>query len=335
MSWPQNPDDSRRNPPQPPQQPAPPPGFGPPPAWDGGPQGGTPQYPPPGPYGQWPGAQPPVPQPPYGSPPPPPAGPRRGRTVLAVAGGVAALALIGTGIAYGLHGGGNGPAAAGPPPSRPASAASAPSDGEPGVSRQDDVKPVFPGWQTQTRESHGFRYDVPPAAEHWKVFDPDIVDAYTDSHGKPLVAMSGTADYREGGCASAVTQGIGTAGKGQLAQIGTQGGAGDLPTNAVNAAGNWGFAAYGGPEHKPRIRMGTPVPWKRNGIDGYTVTARITVTYRPSSCVPPTAIVRSIAQRLKDGSVHEWVIYADQGVPNALTESEIEKIMETVRPSSG
>ena len=76
-------------------------------------------------------------------------------------------------------------------------------------------------------------------------------------------------------------------------------------------------------------------PWKRNGIEGYTATAKVTVVNRPSDCVPPKAIVHSIAQKLPDGTMHGWVIYADQGVPNALTSAEIVKIMNTVRPTSG
>ncbi|MCQ4084540.1 hypothetical protein NGB36_29190 [Streptomyces sp. RB6PN25] len=75
-----------------------------------------------------------------------------------------------------------------------------------------------------------------------------------------------------------------------------------------------GFAAYGGPSHKPRIEVGPTTPWNHNGIQRYTATAHVTVTYWPSSCVPPSAVVHSIAQRLKDGTVHEWVIHADQRV---------------------
>ncbi|WFB05843.1 hypothetical protein LRS74_01500 [Streptomyces sp. LX-29] len=199
-------------------------------------------------------------------------------------------------------------------------------------------QPLVPGWQTQTRAEHHFRYDVPATSEQWKVLDEATSLSYIDKAGEPIVVMTGAANYREGGCASSPNpKALGEAGKGQLATVGTTGGGkdGTLQENARNWAGNWGFAAYGGAEHKPKMEVGQARPWKRNGIDGYTATAKVTVTNRPSPCVPPTAIVHSIAQELPDGTRHGWVIYADQGVPNALTSAEIEKIMNTVRPTDG
>lgn len=199
-------------------------------------------------------------------------------------------------------------------------------------------KPLVAGWQTQTREEHHFRYDVPAKADKWRVFNPDVSLSYNDETGKPIVVMTGAANYREGGCASSPNpKAFGEAGKGQLATVGTTGGGtdGSLQENARNWAGNWGFVAYGGKDNKPKIEVSQAKPWKRNGIEGYTATAKVTVVNRPSACVPPKAIVHSIAQKLPDGTMHGWVIYADQGVPNALTSAEIEKIMNTVRPTDG
>ncbi|KNB50362.1 hypothetical protein AC230_26335 [Streptomyces caatingaensis] len=192
------------------------------------------------------------------------------------------------------------------------------------------------GWQTQTYERHGFSYDVPGQDAKWKLLPGDTMISYTEK-GKPVVAMTGTANFREGGCASNPNPDtFGEAGKGQLATVGTTGGGkdGTLQDNARNWAGNWGVMAYGGlGANKPKIQVSQATPWKHNGVEGYTATAKVTVTHRPSSCVPPTAIVRSIAQKLPDGTFHGWVIYADQGVPNALPEAEIDKIMNTVRPA--
>ncbi|MGY0064670.1 hypothetical protein ACWY4P_50975 [Streptomyces sp. LZ34] len=199
-------------------------------------------------------------------------------------------------------------------------------------------EPLVAGWQTQTRDEHHFRYDVPAKADKWKVLDQDTSLSYTDENGKPIVVMTGAANYREGGCASSPNpKALGEAGKGQLATVGTTGGGkdGTLQENARNWAGNWGFVAYGGKDDKPKIVVSQAKPWKRNGIEGYTATAKVTVVNRPSDCVPPTAIVHSIAQKLPDGTMHGWVIYADQGVPHALTSAEIEKIMNTVRPTNG
>jgi hypothetical protein len=200
--------------------------------------------------------------------------------------------------------------------------------------RPSGKKPLVAGWQTQTGEKHHFRYDVPSRAKKWKVIDQDTALSYTDKSGKPIVVMTGTANYREGGCGSSPNpKAFGEAGKGQLATVGTTGGGrtGSLQENARNWAGNWGFAAYGGEEHKPKIKVSQAKPWRQGGIEGYTATAEVTVTHRPGSCVPPKAVAHSIAQKLPDGTMHGWVIYADQGVPKALTAAEIKKIMSTVR----
>ncbi|MEV4437543.1 hypothetical protein AB0K09_00760 [Streptomyces sp. NPDC049577] len=378
MSWPQHPQEPQQpqQSPQQPQSPPPPPppggGFGPAPTWGpegtghaqptvfaqpavapppggpGGPAGpggpGAPvPPPPPHPYGAAPAY---VPQPPL--PPQPPQGGSGGgnKKTLAIVGGVVALALVGGGLAYAFTSGGgkdkkddqagkakNGSAGA---PAQPGGGAG--GDGAGG----DDAKapgdrPMVAGWQTQTRQEHSFRFDVPGKADNWKVFDPDTAISYTDN-GKPIVVMTGTANYKEGGCASSANpDSIGEAGKGQLATTGTTGGGtdGDLKTNARNWAGNWGVMAYGGLGHKPQIQITDEKPWKHNGIDGWTATAKVTVTNRPSPCVPPTAIVKSIAQKMPDGTFHGWVIYADQGVPDALSEAQIDKIMGTVRVAKG
>lgn len=199
-------------------------------------------------------------------------------------------------------------------------------------------QPSIPGWQTQTSEKHHFTYDVPAKAKKWKRIDEGTALSYTDKNGQPIVVMTGAANYREGGCGSSPNpKAIGEAGKGQLATVGTTGGGkdGSLQENARNWAGNWGFAAYGGEDHKPKIEVTPAKPLKQGGIDGYTATAKVTVTNRPSSCVPPKAIVHSIAQKLPDGTMHGWVIYADQGVPNALTAAQIKQVMSTVRATGG
>lgn len=335
MSWPQNPNDPQ-------QQPQPAPGFGPPPDWP--PTGGQPAQPA---YSQQPPQQ--QPQQPYAAPqyahptqppvPPPPGGGRK--VALAVTGVVVAVAVIGTvaiTVMHRVNASHDKANSAHASASAPVTTVPSPTLGGPDTTA-GPAEPMYPGWQTQTQQEHGFRYDVPPVSARWTLVSPDVRVAYTDSKGNPQVVMSGTADYREGGCASqGNANAIGQAGKGQLATVGTQGSSGGtLQANARNVAGNWGFMAYGGtdPGHKPHVTVTKAVPWKHNGIDGYTATATVTGIYRPSPCVPATATARGISQRLADGTISEWVLYADQGVPDALTPAEIGKIMSTVRPATG
>ncbi|MEV0278475.1 hypothetical protein AB0I22_19115 [Streptomyces sp. NPDC050610] len=292
----------------------------------------------PGPGGPaGPGAPGPGSQPPGGS---------GKKGLLAAVGAVVALAVIGGGV-FLLTSGGDDKKSdeAGDKPKSSASASQAPAGGGKGPSgapsgAPDEAtgdKPMVTGWQTQTRDEHHFRYDVPGKADKWQTFSPDQALAYNDDQGKPIVVMTGTSNYREGGCASTANpKAFGEAGKGQLATVGTTGGskAGSLTENARNWAGNWGFAAYGGPGNKPKVKVGPAKPWKHNGIDGYTATAEVTIANRASKCVPATAVAHSIAQKLPDGTIHGWVIYADQGVPNALSKDQITKIMNTVRPTA-
>ncbi len=284
--------------------------------------------PPPGPYGTYG----------QGAPPPPPAPPSNGRrTALIATGVVVALALIGGGIFLATRSKEPHKTYATPRHSVTAPAEPTPTDQGPDLTN-GTAKPMIAGWQTQTQEQHGFRYDVPPTSADWKLNASDIQIAYTDKNNKPVVAMSGTAEYREGGCASnGPSSGAFQAGKGQLATIGAQGSSGGtLQVNARNVAGNWVWAAYGGITNKKlHVTVSTPVPWKHNGIDGYMAKATATNIVRPSACVPPRGVSYGISQRLPDGTISEWVIYADQGVPHALTTAEITKIMDTVRPYNG
>ncbi|PHQ51352.1 hypothetical protein BLA24_15325 [Streptomyces cinnamoneus] len=261
--------------------------------------------------------------------------------MLAVVGAVVALAVIGGGAVFFLKGGDDpkkddakgSSQASGAPGGQADKPAPAP-EGNGGPS-PSGAQPMVPGWQTQSSDEHAFTYDVPAKSDQWKVFPPDTMVSYTEN-GQPQVTMRGTANFREGGCSSSANPNtLGEAGKGQLATVGTTGGGkdGTLQENARNWAGNWGVFAYGGLGNKPKIEVTEATPWKHNGIEGYTATAKVTVTNRGSACVPPTAIVKSIAQKLPDGTFHGWVIYADQGVPDALTPDQIDKIMNTVRPA--
>ncbi|WP_242705524.1 hypothetical protein [Streptomyces griseocarneus] len=339
-------------------QPAVPPPPGP--AHGGGP--GMAPPPPPAPYGgpgmaPPPGAhqahQAPQQQPQYGMPPgmqqpgmqpggPAPRPPKKNTTLLAVVGGVVALAVIGGAGVYFLTGD-DGDKKADESQGAPKNPGNekdkqpeAPAQGDDGgaSAAPGSSQPMVAGWQTQMRQEHFFQYDVPGKADKWKVFPTDTAVSYTEN-GKPAVVMSGTANFKEGGCASSANpDSVGEAGKGQLATVGTTGGGrdGDLKTNARNWAGNWGFFAYGGKEHKPKIEITDEKAWTRNGLEGWTATAKVTIANRPSPCVPATAIVKSIAQKMPDGTFHGWVLYADQGVPDALTTEQIDKIMGTVRP---
>ncbi|MGK5733893.1 hypothetical protein [Streptomyces sp. URMC 124] len=271
-------------------------------------------------------------------------GGRSNKTLLAVVGGVVALAVIGGGAFFLLKGGDDKkddqkvtadgtPKAGDKPADKPAA-----EGGQQKPAQEGGPQAVPAGWQTQTSREHKLQYDVPGTGEKWKVFPQDTMIAYTDASGKPQITMRDTANFTEGGCASSANpNAIGEAGKGQLATVGTAGGDASISIqeNARNWAGNWGMYAYGGLSNKPKIEVTQATPWKQNGIDGWTATAKVKVANRPSPCVPPTAIVKSIVWKLPSGEFASWIMYADQGVSGALPESRIDEIMKTVRPLKG
>ncbi|MFF7023930.1 hypothetical protein ACFY97_23380 [Streptomyces klenkii] len=299
--------------------------------------------PPPPPPGGWTAPAPapaPAPVPPSGG------GGGKNKTLLAVVGGVVALAVIGGGAFFLLKGGddekkddkagGASQASGAPAPGKQQDQQEQPKQSGPDAAGAPAAPPA--GWQTQSSKEHKLQYDVPAAGEKWKVFPQDTMLAYTDASGKPQISMRDTANYSEGGCASSANpNAIGEAGKGQLATVGTAGGDASLSIqdNARNWAGNWGVFAYGGLGNKPKIEVSQAKPWKQNGIDGWTATAKVKVLNRPSPCVPPTAIVKSIVWKLPSGEFSSWIMYADQGVSGALPESRIDEIMKTVRPLKG
>ncbi|WKU45326.1 hypothetical protein Q3V23_15330 [Streptomyces sp. VNUA116] len=310
----------------------------------GGPAGVAPPPPPPGGWTAPAPAPAPAPVPPSGG------GGGKNKTLLAVVGGVVALAVIGGGAFFLLKGGDDkkddkqNVAAGGQ--AKPSGDPAQGQQGQQGQSQQPSGPdasagaPAAPpaGWQTQTSKEHKLQYDVPGTGEKWKVFPQDTMLAYTDASGKPQISMRDTANFTEGGCASSANpNAVGEAGKGQLATVGTAGGDASLSIqeNARNWAGNWGVFAYGGLGNKPKIEVSQAQPWKQNGIDGWTATAKVRVLNRPSPCVPPTAIVKSIVWKLPSGDFSSWIVYADQGVSGALPESRIDEIMKTVRPLKG
>ncbi|WP_240351417.1 hypothetical protein [Streptomyces olivoreticuli] len=278
------------------------------------------------------------------TPPPPPAPPAPApqggnKTLFAVVGGVVALAVIGGGAFFLLKDDKkddkkSDQSVIAPDPARKKDVLPTPDNS----AAPEGTQPVVAGWQTQTAREYRFRYDVPGKDAKWNLLPQDTMTSYVDEAGKPQITMRDVAHFREGGCSSAANpNAFGETGKGQLATVGTMGGDTSLSIqeNARNWAGNWGFFAYGGKTNKPKIEVSEARPWKHNGIDGWTATAKVTVTNRPSQCVPATAIVKSIVEKQPDGKFHSWVVYADQGVPDALPETEIDKIMATVRPVKG
>jgi hypothetical protein len=258
---------------------------------------------------------------PTGFPPPPPRG---------VSGGIIAAVVV---IVIALIGGGVGTAVAVSrghgKHSPPASSSRAPSfdPSAPPPSLVPSSPPAaaarVPGWHAVVAVKHGVTYDVPPGT--WKVESADTVVGFEDPSGKPEVAGSGAAVYRQGYC-----QGHSGSWRAQSAVAGYS--AKDLAADATDAARKWGTFGYTpGSGDAPTVTVGGAQPIDAGGTQGQEVTATVTVHDSGDPCSPPRGVVHAVAVPLRTGEVAVLVVIADQGVSDQAADADLQKIARSVR----
>jgi hypothetical protein len=254
---------------------------------------------------------------PPGYPPPPPPGP---------SGGIIAAIVV---IAIVLIGGGVGTAVAvskGSKKHSPQVASSkVPAYPPPSLvpSSPPPAQAKVPGWHAVVAVKHGVTYDVPPGT--WKVESPDTVVGFEDPSGKPEVAGSGAAVYKQGYC-----QGHSGSWRAQAAVAGYS--TKDLAADAKDAAQRW--ATYGytpSSGNAPTVTVGGAQPIDAGGTPGREATATVTVHDSGDPCSPPRGVVHAAAVPLTTGEVAVLVVIADQGVPDEFADADLEKIARSVR----
>ncbi|MFJ2954619.1 hypothetical protein [Streptomyces sp. NPDC087270] len=349
-----------QQPQQPPQQPSqqPPPGYQqPPPA----PPYGQPA--PPNPYAQPGYPQPQQPgQPPAGGYPTPqtwgPAGPgapggpggpggqppekdNRKLTIgIAITASLAVIAAVTVGAVYLTNkhdkkDDAKGPAT--PTATTPAKPTATPSPSGSATDGTDDdnprnggaeVKPVIPGWKVVRRDQRNVAFDVPP---DWKVDTQGMSLIFTDDKGAAQEAMGAPAHYKYEWCTSGHDHA-------DRATVGTKGGNGakSLKNAADNEAEAWAYWVYQTKGKGTFSKAKDSKAFKNDhGITGWQSEATATNVVKADKCTPPSGIAYTVAwldPSQKTPTPVVWVLYADTGVPDQLSQSIVDKIKSTIRP---
>jgi hypothetical protein len=182
------------------------------------------------------------------------------------------------------------------------------------------------GWQVQKSSStRNVAYEVPKA--QWTLKDPEDIQPLGPSNGDHVTG-TGTAVYQVGYCSGSPTS---------VRAATAVTASNDLPDKGAAAtAEHWAKLAYANSSGKPiGLSLEAPKQIKvaDGKIDATLVVADLTLNV-DDPCTPKTAKVYATAVTSSDnkGSVL-LVLFADEGVPNAVSDSDAMKIMSSMRPS--
>ncbi|MEV6955289.1 hypothetical protein [Streptomyces sp. NPDC051183] len=335
----QNPQDAHQNPYQ--QQPGQPnpyqqqPAYGEQPPGYGYPQQPGYQQPPTVPVPQWGPPQQAAPQPPAGG-----GSPFATRTVAIVAAAAVVVAAAATGTFVltrddkSTNEADNKPSVSPSAPASPSSAAPAPTGANPRAG--GDVKPVVAGWKVVINPKYGTAFDVPP---EWNVLTSGTSIGFEDEgkkDGSAIVMMSAPARLKEEWC-KVDSDMNGSEEKTALAGTGTKGGQGakDTAEAAYNEAGNWAFAGYAQKAPKGTTKVAAAKEYTTaSGLKGHVATATVSGLPKENKC---SSDGKSIAFSFKtaNGDFSSWVLYGAAGVEGEVSQETYEKILSTVRLTTG
>jgi hypothetical protein len=263
----------------------------------------------------------------YGGPPGLPPPPQRGAS-----GGIIAVVVV---IMIVLIGGGVGTAVAvsrgNTKHSPPVASSKAPSD-EPSYppsaapSSPPPAQAKVPGWHAVVAVKRGVTYDVPPGT--WSVATPDTIVGFEDPSGRPEVAGSGAAVYKQGYC-----KGHSGSWRAQSAVSGYR--TTDVAAAAKDAAQKWATYGYTPDSGSaPTVTVSGASPIDAGGIPGQEASATVTVHDSGDPCSPPRGVVHAAAVPLKSGEVAVLVVIADQGVSDEAADADLIKIARSLRPTA-
>ncbi|MFB6582423.1 hypothetical protein ACFCYC_34335 [Streptomyces sp. NPDC056402] len=198
------------------------------------------------------------------------------------------------------------------------------------ASAADPTKPLVAGWKTVINPTHGTAFDVPPG---WEVLEPQVFSGYEDSKDREKVLIGHTAPafYKSQWC-SIDANGDGQVTDVRLGNVGTKGagGAKDPADIAVKEAPTWVYAAYTQPD-KSVVKADGPVEYTtKSGVKGSYVKARSSGAPRPHRCAGDGQAV-VFGFKNSRGDLVSWDFYGRTGVPGAVDDALIMRILSTVR----
>ncbi|MDQ3577951.1 MAG: hypothetical protein M3443_10210 [Actinomycetota bacterium] len=188
------------------------------------------------------------------------------------------------------------------------------------------IDPVIVGWQGVWSYKENVAYDVPT---EWQIDSPGVIVGFEDNTGKPTAVMHGVSTYRPEACPTVDGSyrgriGLVTADKLDPTDAAGRGAKLFADAAALNADGT-----------KAPVTFTEPVPTKVNQgkIEAMMATATLTVT-KPGECPSPTVQFTSVA--FKAGAKTAlFMMYMDQGVPDALPKEIADQIISSLRPHEG
>ncbi|MFB7177662.1 hypothetical protein ACFCYI_08165 [Streptomyces sp. NPDC056257] len=194
----------------------------------------------------------------------------------------------------------------------------------------DPSKPLVAGWKTVVNPKYGTAFDVPP---DWEVLSPDVFSGHGDDNDpdKILIGHTAPAFYKSEWC-SIDADGDGTVSDFALGSVGTKGaeGAKDTTEVAEKNAPTWVYAAYTQPD-KSVVKWDKPVEYTTKfGLKGTYVKAHSEGAKQPNRCAGDGHSI-VFAFKNAEGAFAAWDFYGRTGVPGAIPDSLIMRILSTVR----
>ncbi|MEV6954802.1 hypothetical protein [Streptomyces sp. NPDC051183] len=186
------------------------------------------------------------------------------------------------------------------------------------------------GWKTVVNPAHGIAFDVPP---DWEVVSPTVFSGYTDHNDpdKHLIGHTAPAFYKSKWC-SIDGNGDGVVTDTRLATTGSKGADGAKSTEEVaeKTAPTWVYAAYTQPD-KSLVKWDKPVEFTtKSGVRGSYVKARSEGAPAPNRCEGDGKAV-AFGFKNSKGDFVAWDFYGRTGVPGAVSDELVMRIMSTVR----
>ncbi|MFG3257688.1 hypothetical protein [Streptomyces sp. NPDC048172] len=276
--------------------------------------------------GQWgPAGTPGGPPGAYGTPPGPP--PRRRRLPVAVAVGMAVVAVAAASVAgYLVLGDDGGDGKDGKDETKADTSASPSREKRSPERAKDPSKPVVRGWRTVASPKQYAAFDVPKSKD-WKPQDTTWVDYVEDADGNPVVGLNAPAHYKEEYCKDNWLGSAGTSGAKD---------AGTTAQAARQKTADWAKHNFD-PKGKGSTEATRAKPFRNShGVRGHI--ARATVTGVPedkksAACPSSGGKVVTVAWINGQGDIATWSAVSDTGAEEpAIPEKVIRKMAASLRP---
>ncbi len=217
---------------------------------------------------------------------------------------------------------------AAPTPTDTTAAGGGDDDNPRGAPGSVDVQPVIPGWKVVRRGERNVAFDVPP---DWTVDSEGMSIGFEDKKGNPQVVMGAPAYYKHEWCKAS------DGGTADRAATGTKGGSGasSLRSAAENEAEAWAYWAYQTDGKGTFSKAQNSKAFSNShGISGWQAQATASNIPKANKCTPPGGIAYTVAwlDPAQKATAVVWVLYADTGVSDQLSQAIVDKIKSSIRP---